>query len=230
MAGVAEHLIVRGNNRQDIFRSEGDRVFFHRCMVGHAADLGLAIHAYVLMPNHVHILGTGKSVRSLSRFFQALGRRYVPYFNYLYRRTGTLWEGRFRSFPVDSERYLLTCQRYIELNPVRAGLVSQPAEFAWSSHRCYAQARPDDAVTPHEVFRGLATDDDARRDAYLALFDEAMSRDSLEAIRFCVNYGWALGSTAFCEVLESASGRPARPRMRGVRKGRRRAAAEARID
>jgi putative transposase len=221
MPGVAEHLIVRGNNRQLIFRSEGDRAFFHRCMVGHARDLGLAIHAYVFMPNHVHLLATGATMRSLSYFFQAMGRRYVSYYNYLHRRTGTLWEGRFRSFPVQTERYLLTCQRYIELNPVRAGIVRAPTEFAWSSHRFYAEDRPDDAITPHEVYRGLGSDHDARREAYLALFDQDFHRDTLEQVRYCVNFGWALGTPGFCRDIEKASGRPARPKLQGVPRRRR---------
>ena len=218
MPGVPEHLIVRGINRQPIFHSDSDRIMFHRCLCGYAKKLGIAIHAYVLMPNHVHLLATGITLRSISKLFVGLGGKYVSYFNYVHKRSGTLWEGRFRSFPVQSERYLFTCQRYIELNPVRAGMVATPAEFAWSSHRFYAEDRPDDAVEPHRLYRGLGRDADARRAAYLALFEQAMARETLQQIRYCVNYGWALGTEGFCDRLEQASGRPARPRMRGARK------------
>ena len=220
MPGVPEHLIVRGVDRKPIFRTDSDRILFHRCLCTYAEKLGIAIHAYVLMPNHVHLLATGPTLRALSKLFAGLGRRYVSHFNYVHKRTGTLWEGRFRSFPVQSERYLLTCQRYIELNPVRAAMVAAPAEFPWSSHRFYAEDRPDDAVTPHRIYRGLGRDADARRAAYLSLFEEAMARETLQQIRHCVNYGWALGAGSFCDRLEQASGRPAKPRMRGVRKRR----------
>ena len=225
MPGVAEHLIVRGNNRQAIFRSDSDRLLFHRCLCGYAEKLAVRIHAYVLMTNHVHLLATGPSLRALSKLFQSLGRKYVSHFNYVHKRTGTLWEGRFRSFPVQSERYLLVCQRYIELNPVRSGIVRDPADFAWSSHRHYAEDRPDDAVTPHDVYRALGNDAEERRAAYLALFAHAIKPDTLEGIRYCVNTGWAMGSMSFCRRLEQASGRPANPRVRGVRKKRRDAAA-----
>ena len=218
MPGVPEHLIVRGINRQEIFHTDSDRIMFHRCLCGYAQKLGISIHAYVLMPNHVHLLATGITLRSISKLFAALGRKYVSYFNYVHKRTGTLWEGRFRSFPVQSERYLFTCQRYIEMNPVRAGIVAAPAEFPWSSHRFYAEDRPDDAVQPHRLYRGLGRDAQGRREAYLALFEQEMARETLNQIRHCVNYGWALGAGTFCDRLEKASGRPARPRMRGARK------------
>ena len=218
MPGVPEHLIVRGVNGDPIFVTDSDRILFHRCLCGYAEKLNIAIHAYVLMTNHVHLLATGPTVRALSKLFAGLGRKYVSHFNYVHKRTGTLWEGRFRSFPVHSERYLFTCQRYIELNPVRAGMVGAPAEFAWSSHRFYAEDRADDAVTPHRLFRGLGRDADARRAAYLALFEQELAHETLQQIRYCVNYGWALGTGSFCDRLELASGRPARPRLRGVRK------------
>ena len=218
MPGVAEHLIVRGNNRQAIFHSDSDRLLFHRCLCAYAEKLDVSIHAYVLMGNHVHLLATGSTLKALSNLFQGLGRKYVSHFNYVHKRTGTLWEGRFRSFPIQSERYLLLCQRYIELNPVRAGIVASPAEFAWSSHRYYAEDRPDDAVRPHEVYRALGNDPVERRALYLALFDKPIPPVTLEDVRYRVNHGWALGTPTFCKNLEAASGRPAVPRPRGVRK------------
>lgn len=142
ISGLPEHLIIRGNNRQAIFRSDGDRVFFHRCLVEISSRCQVDVHAYVLMGNHVHLLATGREADSISRMIQATGRRYVSYFNYLYKRTGTLWEGRFRSSAVQTDRYLLTCQRYIELNPVRAGIVADPMDFPWSSIAAWPKDGP----------------------------------------------------------------------------------------
>jgi REP-associated tyrosine transposase len=149
---------------------------------------------------------------------QALGRRYVSYFNYLHKRTGTLWEGRFRANAVQSERYLLTCQRYIELNPVRAGIVSDPLDFPWSSHRRLAQGTPDDLVTPHPLYLALAQDDGERRNCYRELFSWSIPADALKAIRQSLNKGWALASAEYCRQLERKSGRRAAPLKRGRKK------------
>jgi putative transposase len=215
LPGLPEHLIIRGNNRQAIFRSDGDRVFFHRCLVEVSRRHGVEVHAYVLMGNHVHLLATGRAAYSISRMIQAAGRRYVSYFNYLYKRTGTLWEGRFRSSAVETDRYLLACQRYIELNPVRAGIVSDPSEFPWSSHRCLALGKADDVVTPHSLYLGLATDDPERRRRYRMMFDRPIPAETMTAIRNSVQKGWALASEEYCSELASRSGRQAAPLSRG---------------
>ncbi|WP_212756706.1 transposase [Usitatibacter rugosus] len=212
--GVPNHVIVRGNNRQAIFGSEGDRIFFHRCLAERAPVHGVSIHAYVMMTNHVHLLATGSGSMSISRLMQSIGRRYVGYYNHQHDRTGTLWEGRHKSIPVETDRHLVDCQRYIELNPVRAGIVKHPADYPWSSHRHFAFDKPDTLVTPHELIVTLGYKGE-RTLAYRSLFEEDLDAETLQKIRSSVQKGWALGSDAFCKQLESLGGRRAQPRRRG---------------
>ena len=142
--GFPHHVIQRGNNRQRIFETQADYAFFLELAQEHASQFGVAIHAYVLMPNHIHLLATPQTAQdALPKMMQAVGRRYVRHFNDSHGRTGTLWEGRYKSTLNDSERYLLTCSRYIELNPVRAGMVERPDAYQWSSFRCNADGLPD---------------------------------------------------------------------------------------
>lgn len=223
--GVPSHIWVRGNNKQAIFRSEGDRVYFHRCLVEATRRLGVAVHAYVLMGNHFHLLATGASPESISKVVQSMGRRYISYFNYLYERTGTLWEGRFQSCPVESERYLLVCHQYVEMNPVRAGMIDDPGRYPWSSHGCNALGRQDDLVTPHSLYMELGAAERERRARYRALFGTELDAAMLAAIRFAAGKGWALGGERFREKLEELSGRPAAPRKPGRPKGSKRAVA-----
>jgi putative transposase len=213
--GVPAHIWVRGNNRNAIFRSEGDRVYFHRCLVDVTRRAGVAVHAYVFMTNHIHLLATGERPDSLAKAVQCMGRRYVSYFNYLYERTGTLWEGRFRSCPVETERYFFVCHRYVELNPVRAGMVGDPGLHQWSSYRCNALGGKDDLVTPHSLYMELGPTDPARRNAYRGLFGSGLDEATLAAIRHSGAKGWALGGKEFCEFLEAQAGRPAVRRKGG---------------
>lgn len=201
------HVVVRGNDRKALFRSEGDRIFFHRCLMEASWRYGLEIHAYVLMTNHVHLVATGEHALSLSRSIQMVGRRYVSYFNYLYGRTGSLWEGRFRSSPIQSDRYLLACHRYVEMNPVRAGIVSAPGDFLWSSHGALAFGKCDDLITPHPIYLGLELDGEIRFRRYRQLFEKRLSPGTLGRIRKALNAGLALGSRQFCRQLELESGR-----------------------
>ena len=210
MESTPAHIVVRGNDRQAIFRSDGDRVYFHKCLATLAAQHDVAVHAYVFMTNHVHLLATGTRPTSIPATMQALGRRYVGYFNRLHERTGTLWEGRYKSTLVETERYFLTCQRYIELNPVRAGMVGHPDEFIWSSYRHHAWLRPDHLLTRHALHLELGKDEEARRVGYIALFEDDIDAETLARIRNSVQKGWALGSEAFCAQLEArGSRRPA---------------------
>jgi len=133
-----QHIIQRGNNRQVIFASELDYQFFRDALIEASNKHGLALHAYVWMSNHIHLLATPHHENSISKVFQSVGRKYVQYFNYTYKRSGTLWEGRYRATVVDSEQYLLKLMQYIELNPVRAGMTETPANYPWSSHAYYA--------------------------------------------------------------------------------------------
>ena len=198
------HLVVRGTGRQAIFHGEGDRIFFHRTLAEAAAAHGMSVHAYVFMTNHVHLLATGASADSISKAMQALGRRYVRYFNLVHERSGALWQGRFHSSVVDADRYFLACQRYIELNPVRAGICRHPVEFPWSSHRHYARGVADDLVTPHAIVREFD------QSQYCRIFEEEVPPGTVASIRDAVNHGWPLGDGAFCDRLHSLSGRRTR--------------------
>jgi len=186
LPGYPFHVVIRGNDRRRIFVGDGDRIFFHRTLLEAGGKYGAQVHAYVFMPNHVHLLVTGGTTESISKAVQCLGRRYVGYFNFLHKRTGTLWESRFWSCVVDAERYFFTCQRYIELNPVRAGICAGPEDFAWSSYRRYAHGRADDLVTPHS----LHAEHQAFGPAYQGMFAETISTAMLERIRDTVRHGW----------------------------------------
>ncbi|MHC4071530.1 MAG: transposase [Planctomycetota bacterium] len=158
-----QHVIPRGNNREPIFASKEDYRFYLECLHGAAERRRLAIHAYVLMTNHVHLLDTPVSEDSLPKTLQSVGRRYVQYFNYTHERTGTLWEGRYRATLIDTERYLLTCMRYIELNPVRARRVRHPRDYRHSSYRAYAYGEADPLVHDHELYKQLGRSAKAKR-------------------------------------------------------------------
>ena len=221
--GQPQHIIQRGNNRQAIFAAEADYQFFRDALIEAAAKYGLAIHAYVWMTNHVHLLATPVFGDSIGNTFQSVGRRYVQYFNYTYKRSGTLWEGRYRATVVDSERYLLTLMRYIELNPVRAAMVAAPQDYPWSSHRRNALGAggPNaDWLTPHDEYSRLWPDDAERQKSYRALFASAIDPGDLAAIRDCTHKGWALGGEQFRAEIEALGQRQAvskgvgRPRKR----------------
>jgi putative transposase len=210
--GQPQHIIQRGNNRQAIFAADADYAFFRDALVEAAKKHGLAIHAYVWMTNHVHLLATPERGPAISQVFQSVGRRYVRYFNVTYRRTGTLWEGRYRATVVDSERYLLTLMRYIELNPVRAGLVSDPGDYPWSSYRRHAfgESGPNAGwLSAHREYRRLGRNGEARQNAYRDLFRTAMSGGDLTDIRDATHKGWALGGEQFRERVEALGQRRA---------------------
>jgi putative transposase len=210
--GQPQHIIQRGNNRQIIFAADADYQFFRDALVEAADKHGLAIHAYVWMTNHIHLLATPEAEDSISKTFQSVGRRYVQYFNYAYKRSGTLWEGRYRATVVDSERYLLTVMRYIELNPVRAGMVVAPEDYAWSSYRRNALGEGGknlDWLRPHAEYAGLGREDATRQAAYRALFKAAIDRGELAEIRDCTHKGWALGGARFKAEIEALGQRRA---------------------
>lgn len=159
VAGVPQHVIQRGNNREVCFFEEQDYTVYLSKLAEYAEKLEVEVHAFVLMTNHVHLLMTPISTGNISRLMQSLGRYYVRYINKKYDRTGTLWEGRYKSTLIDSEAYLLTVSRYIELNPVRANMVEQPGEYPWSSFRANALGVPIKLITPHEIYLRLAKTD-----------------------------------------------------------------------
>ena len=182
-------MIQRGNNRELIFVGRDDYLFYLECLQDAAKRYELSIHAYVLMTNHVHLLASPKTKESIPKTLQSVGRRYVQYFNYTYERTGTLWEGRYKSTVIDSDRYLLTCMRYIELNPVRAGMMKHPREYPWSSYAANADGKEKKLLTQHALYRLLGTNAAERQSAYRQLFRATIGKAVLEALREATNKG-----------------------------------------
>ena len=213
--GEAQHVIQRGNNRELIFAGESDYRFFLDCLIQAVRRHGVSVHAYVLMTNHLHLLATPANENSLPKVLQSVGRRYVQYFNHAYRRSGTLWEGRYRATIIDSEQYLLTCMRYIELNPVRAGIVEHPGEYPWSSFHANAQGACDVLITPHELYGRMGSSELKRVMAYRALFRSQLSQPEIREIRDATNRNWALGNDRFTQRIEVLSGRRSAPVRRG---------------
>jgi putative transposase len=208
------HVIQRGNNKSRIFFTRDDATFFLGWLGDAAERYGLSIHAYVLMPNHIHLLASPATADSLPRTMQSVGRRYVRYLNRRMERSGTLWEGRYRATVVDTDAYFMRVSRYIELNPVRAALSPDPGAYRWSSHRANALGAADPVLTPHALYLSLGNDASERAASYRALFTEGLSPDMLAAIRESTNRGWALGDEAFQERM-SAGGRRAKPLAKG---------------
>jgi putative transposase len=194
-----------------MFVTEGDYLFFQDCLGGAAIAHGVAIHAYAWMKNHVHLLATPATPQSLARMMQSVGRRYVQHFNRARQRTGTLWEGRYRSTLVDSERYFFACMHYIEWNAVRAGIVRRPEDYRWSSYRANALLCADALVTPHALYLQLAAEQVARAAAYRRLFVRPLSQEEMADIRRATNKAWVLGSDAFKARVEALTGRRAAP-------------------
>ncbi|MEN8170799.1 MAG: transposase [Pseudomonadota bacterium] len=212
---MPQHIIQRGNNRDVVFATEEDYRFYLECLGEAAERQGLNIHAYVLMTNHVHLLATPEHAQSIPGTMQSVGRRYVQYFNHCYQRTGTLWEGRYRATLIDSENYLLTCMRYIEMNPVRAGMVEAPGGYGWSSYGANGQGVEDLLVTPHERYLALGDTAAERRLAYRRLFRASLGDAVLTEIREATNKAWALGNEKFKTRVEQLTGRRAQTKPRG---------------
>lgn len=212
-----QHVIVRGNNRDAIFYADADYQFYLEKLklacTKHSCDL----HAYVLMTNHVHLLVTPHTEEGLAKTLQMIGRYYVQYFNFTYERTGTLFEGRYKATVIDSEHYLLSCYRYIELNPVRASMVAHPSEYPWSSYRVNALGAEDlrELLTPHHEYLRLDKNANKRQEAYRALFKARVSEKTLAEIRESTNKSWVLGSDKFKAEIEKRTGRVTAPRARG---------------
>ncbi len=215
LPGQPQHVIHRGNNRQAVFAGDDDYRFYCECLGEAAEKHECDIHAYVLMANHVHLLVTPHTERGIGKMMQSVGRRYVQYFNYTYQRTGTLWEGRYRATLIDAERYLLSCYRYIELNPVRAQLVKHPRDYAWSSYRGHAQGRADPVIVDHQVFLSLHRNAEQRRMAYRALFRSRLDEQILREIRDTLNKGWVLGSDRFKKEVAAIVDRRVQPFPKG---------------
>ncbi len=228
LPGYPHHVIQRGNNRQAIFESNGDRQFLLDLLLENALKFSVAIHAYVLMGNHFHLLATPQTSEGLPQMMQAVGRRYVRLFNDSRERSGTLWEGRYKSTLIQSDRYLLACMAYIDLNPVRAGIATSPDEHPWSSYGHYAGLRVDPLITPHPLVWELGNTPFAREAAYVELVRNGITEREQSALTQSVLRGWALGEPGFVAELQgktlrrvskSLAGRPFKVEKWDVEKG-----------
>lgn len=215
LPNVPLHLIQRGNNHQACFFSDEDYRFYLDWLAEYAEKAGCRIHAYVLMTNHVHLLVSAERGLAPGEMMKALGQRYVQYVNRVYRRSGSLWEGRYRSCPTQAETHLLACQRYIELNPVRACMVEHPADYRWSSYRANAQGEESPLIRPHDLYLSLGLDGLSRQAAYRELFRHALEPGLVDEIRRATNGNFALGSELFGEQIAAVLGRRVTPGKSG---------------
>ncbi|MDQ7089501.1 MAG: transposase [Methylococcales bacterium] len=204
--GIPQHVIVRGNNRQVCFTNENDMTFYLNCLKNYSKKHDLQIHAWVLMTNHIHLLCTPMKKNSVSKTMQDVGRLYVCYFNRTYHRTGTLWEGRYKSSLVQSDYYLLAVYRYIELNPLRASMVNDPADYAFSSYQINALGKPSDLCTPHSEYLSLGDNDKKRQKKYKLLFKQRLDNKLINDIRKITNKGMAIGNDNFIAQIKVLTG------------------------
>ena len=213
--GIPQHVIQRGNNRQVCFTSDQDFKAYANWLKEYSRKFHVEIHAWVFMTNHVHLLCTPQKANAVSLMMQSLGRQYVRYFNYTYKRTGTLWEGRFKSCLVQTEEYLIQLYRYIELNPVRANMVNDPAEYVWSSYQINALGKASQLCTPHQVYLSISNDPQARQSSYRALFQYQLDAKIINDIRQATNKGMVIGSDTFKDQIEKLTGKSMHPKKIG---------------
>lgn len=213
--GIPQHIVQRGNNRQVCFGSNEDMMAYLNWLKEYSKKSKVDIHAWVLMTNHVHILCTPQEEGAVSKMMQSLGRMYVRYYNYRYKRSGTLWEGRFKSSLIESEQYLLELYRYIELNPVRANMIEEPSEYSWSSYNCNAHGIETELQTAHELYLRLGKTKEDRLRNYRALFDAHVDTEILKEIRSSINKGLSLGNERFTSEIESLTSKRISPRKAG---------------
>ena len=216
LPGLPLHVVQRGHNRDACFFTEEDYLAYQGWLAEALRKTGCQLHAYVLMTNHVHLLLTPPTAEAVSQLVISLGRRYVQYINKTYRRTGTLWDSRYKSSLVHADDYLLLCQRYIELNPVRAGMADDPAHYRWSSYRANGLGQPDGLLTPHPIYLSLDRQAAERLGAYRALFRSELEQAAIDDIRQALGQGQPLGKGRFLDSIEKMTGlrREARPRGR----------------
>ena len=213
--GMPVHVIQRGHNRNACFFSHADYLIYRNWLGEALHKTGCLLHAYVLMSNHVHLLLTPPAEDSVAQLTISLGRRYVQYINKHYDRIGTLWQGRYKSSLVTTDDYFLSCQRYIELNPVRAALTDDPAYYRWSSYWANGLGQPDPLVTPHQIYLGLANNEPERLAAYRALFNIALNDKVVDDIRIAINQGHPLGREGFLDEIAKSTATPRHIKPRG---------------
>lgn len=207
LPGYPHHVIQRGNNRQPIFVTVADYRYMLGLLDEKARLFDVAVHAYVLMSNHFHLLVTPQTATGLPHMMQAVGRSYVRYFNDLQGRSGTLWEGRYKSTLIQTDRYLLACMAYIDLNPVRAGLITEAKDYPWSSFGHYAGLRRDALITPHSLYWALGNTPFGREAAYAEMVRSGVSMDQQNALTRSALNGWALGEDEFVAELQKQTER-----------------------
>ena len=213
--GYPHHIIQRGNNRQAIFSGPADYELLLSLIDEHARKQQVAIHAYVLMSNHFHLLATPETAEGIPQMMQAVGRRYVRTYNLRHARTGTLWEGRYKSTLIQAERYLLACMVYTDLNPVRAGMVAEPANYPWSSYQHYSGRKVDKLITPHPLYWELGNTPFAREQAYTELVRTGISDQQKRALTDSALRGWALGEPDYVADLQRRTERRVVPAKAG---------------
>ena len=207
VADIPCHVITRGNNRSACFFASEDYLFYLECLNDACIKYGVDVHAYVLMTNHVHLLMTPSTSDAIPKVMQSIGRRYVYYINKKYHRSGTLWEGRYKASSVEAESYLLACYRYIELNPVRANMVSHPIDYPWSSYAVNCGFRPRKSLVMHEVYQRLGKTEDVRFFAYRELFKVDLGQNLIHQIQRSALFSMPLGSDKFQQQIADALGR-----------------------
>jgi putative transposase len=209
------HVMQSGNDRQQMFREPSDYLLFLEWLSQSARQFKVAIHTYALLPNHLHLLATPSDENGLSRMMQWIGRYYVPYFNNKYGRTGTLWQGRFKATVIEPVQYFITCSRYIELNPVRAGIVAAAAEYRWSSYAHHVGTKADPVVIDHPLYWSLGNTPFDREAAYLRLMEQPLTADEIDVLNEATLKGWLLGSEKFKESIARQTARRISPGKRG---------------
>jgi putative transposase len=215
LEGLPQYILQRGNNNQPCFFADADYRFYRDCLYDASVKYRCRIHAYVLMEKHVHMLITPESPISIAKCLQSVGRRYVQYINYTYQRTGTLWEGRYKSSLVDVNHYLLACCCYQEAIPVLAGLVDHPAKYPWSSFRYNGLGIKDLLVTQHDHYKALGSTHKEQTLAYHSLYQRQLTRDMIEQITRSVQFGRVIGTEWFKDEMEDRLSRSMRPLKRG---------------
>ncbi len=215
LAGMPCHVVQRGNNRAACFFTDDDYAFYLEVLADACRRYHVHVHAYVLMTNHVHLLLTPQTVDGVSRVMQSVGRRYVQYVNKTYRRCGTLWESRHKASLVQAERYLLACHRYIELNPVAAGMVKHPGDYPWSSYGGSACGKRDSLWSPHALYLALGEDALARQSRYRELFASHLPRELVHQIQTALDFSMPLGNDRFRHQIERELGRSIGQAKRG---------------
>ena len=215
LPGHPVHVIQRGNNRGQVFFASKDAQRYLDWLREAATEHGVAVHAYVLMTNHIHLLVSPETAYALPRAMRHVNWRYSRYVNDHQNRTGSVWEGRYRACLIEADSYFFACSRYIELNPVRAGIASSPGAFRWSSYKANAEGKADPVVTPHQLYMDLSATEDGRALAYRSLFEGAIPETTLAGIRDAVNGGSPLGRASFVALVSRHAGRPLTQRQRG---------------